>query len=110
MHDRDLDAEHVGFVFRPSDDLDEASRDELAREFPGAVWDRPVRGVLADVGAFILTGSVSLSLLANAIVRLTCELRERGQIIDLRRADIHITEDPAKQRGYLIIIGADGSH
>ncbi|MEA2231586.1 MAG: hypothetical protein QOD83_1402 [Solirubrobacteraceae bacterium] len=110
MHDSDAHAEDVGFVFRPSDDPDAEARDELSRQFPGATWDEPVRGVLADVGALILTGSISLSVLATTIVRLTCHLRMRGQIIDLRKPDIDIKEDPTRGPGYVIVVGSDGRH
>lgn len=110
MHDGETPGERIEFVFWPSDAPSAAAREELSREFHGATWDEPVRGVLTDIGALVLTGSVSLSVLATTIVRLTCQLRKRGQIIDLRKAAIEIKEDPTTSQGYLMVIGSDGKH
>jgi len=102
--------EHVLFAYRPSDISDAEARDALASHFPGASWDEPIRGPLADLGALLLTGSISLSLLATTIVRLSCHVRKRGLIIDLRKRDILVTEVPGRGPGYLLVIAADGRH
>jgi hypothetical protein len=105
MHDdyrRDIAVE-----FRPLDpSASEIQQDSpLTALFPGARWvEHGARGPGADVVAMILTGTISLKVAVTAAVKLTCQVRKRGLIIDLTRDKFELRETRNLPGGTVIIV------
>jgi hypothetical protein len=105
----DLSADLVDYVFRPLGTPDAEARETLSSEFPQARWDKPVLGPLADIGVLLLTGTMSLAMLATTITKLTCHVRKHGVIIDLRPEDLSVTEVSDMPGCHVVIVARDDS-
>lgn len=108
----DVPADEIELVFRPLDiDKDDTTtRSHLTAAFEGATWElEPVRGLAPDIVTLILTGTVSLRIIVTTLVKLTCQVRKRGLILDVTLGALEITETSELPGGTVVIL-APGGH
>lgn len=96
----------LSLIDSPDDEVIEASR---AIFHDPAVRHDSALGALPGLVGVVVVGVVTVSALASHLVALSCRLRHRGIIVDVRSAPIQVSEVSHLPGGTVLVINGDGS-
>lgn len=101
-------SDEIDFDFQPLQ-VSDAERKRIAEDLGDARWRTPpLRGPMMDAALLVLSGTVSISVLARKLVDLATRMQRPGVIVDARGERPHLVEVAALPGGTLVLVTRDG--